>query len=166
VTTRKRTPSTSNRPARAIPRGRSHSLAPEHLGELGSGATLAIAIGGLALLLAAGSMIVNGLTTGARYAGATPPPSIGQLGMGQLVGGIGLMVLSIGLVASPLALLADLRFGRLLTILFSAIASLLAAAGAIMLMGATHRDNVLDAGLGVAFVVFGGAAVILARSRG
>ncbi|MDP9251252.1 MAG: hypothetical protein M3O78_07770 [Chloroflexota bacterium] len=166
MTTRKASTSTSYRPARAIPRGRSHSLAPEHLGELASGAVLAIAIGGLALLLAAGSMMVNGLTIGARYTGTTPPPSLGQLGMGQLVGGIGLAVLSIGLVASSLALLADMRFGRLLTILFSAVASLLAAAGAILLVGAAHRDNMLDAGLGVAFVVFGGAAVIIARSRG
>ena len=166
MTTRKASTSTSRGPARVIPRGRSHSLAPEHLGELASGATLAIAIGGLALLIAAGSMIVNGLTIGARYVGTTPPPSLGQLGVGQLVGGIGLVVLSVGLVASSLALLADVRFGRLLTTLFSAITSLLSGAGAILLVGAAHRDNVLDAGLGVAFVVFGGAAVIIARSRG
>jgi hypothetical protein len=165
VTTRKASTSTSPRPARSVPHSRSHSLAPEHLGELASGATLAITIGGLALLIAAGSMIVNGLTIGARYAGTTPPPSLGQLGTGQVVGGIGLVVLSVGLVASSLALLADLRFGRLLTILLSAIASLLAAAGAILLVGAAHRDDVLDAGLAVAFVVFGSAAVILVRAR-
>jgi hypothetical protein len=161
VTTRKASTATSPRPTRS----RSHSLAPEHLGELASGATLAITIGGLALLIAAGSMIVNGLTIAARYVGTTPPPSLGQLGAGQVVGGIGLAVLSVGLVASSLALLADLRFGRLLTILLSAIASLLAAAGAILVVGAAHRDNVLDAGLAVAFVVFASAAVILVRAR-
>jgi hypothetical protein len=110
-------------------------------------------------------MIVNGLTIASRYAGTTPPPSLGQLGVSQLMGGIGLGVLSVVLVGSSLALLAELRFGRLLTVLFSAITALLAAAGAILLVGAGHRDNMLDAGLGVAFVVFGGAAVILGRSR-
>jgi hypothetical protein len=110
-------------------------------------------------------MIVNGLTMASRYAGTTPPPSLGQLGVSQLVGGIGLAGLSVVLVGSSLALLAELRFGRLLTVFFSAIASLLAAAGAILLVGAAHRDNVLDVGLAVAFVVFGAATVILGRSR-
>jgi hypothetical protein len=165
VTTRNASTQTSRRAASGTPRGRSHSLAPEHLGELGSAAAVAIAIGGLALLIVAGSMIVNGLTIASRYAGTTPPPSLGQLGVSQLMGGIGLGVLSVVLVGSSLALLAELRFGRLLTVLFSAITALLAAAGAILLVGAGHRDNMLDAGLGVAFVVFGGAAVILGRSR-
>jgi hypothetical protein len=110
-------------------------------------------------------MIVNGLTMASRFAGATPPPSLGQLGVSQLVGGIGLVALSVVLVASSLALLAELRFARLLTVLFSVITALLSAAGAILLVGAANRDNMLDAGLGVAFVVFGAAAVILGRSR-
>ena len=148
-----------------MPRGRSHSLAPEHLGELGSAATVAVAVGGLSLVVVAGSMIVNGLTFGSRYAGTSPPPDVGQLGMGQLLCGIGLLALSIGLVGSALALLADLRFARWLTVALSALTALLAAAGALLLVGAAHRDNVLDAGLAVAVVVFGGSAVILARSR-
>ena len=148
-----------------MPRGRSHSLAPEHLGELGSAAALAVAIGGLSLVIAAGSMIVNGLTFAARYAGTSPPPDVGQLGLGQLLGGIGLLVVSIGLLGSTLALLGALRFARWLTVGFSAVAAALAAAGALLLVGAAHRDNVLNAGLAVAAVVFGGSAVILARSR-
>ena len=148
-----------------MPRHRGHSLAPEHLGELGSAAVVAVAILGLALAIAAGAMIVDGLTVAARYTGTTPPPGLGQLGVGQVLGGIGLLVLSIGLVGSSLALLAEVRLGRPLTILFSAIAALLAAAGAISLFGAARRDNVLDGGLAVALIVFGAAAVILARSR-
>jgi hypothetical protein len=165
VTTRNASTQTPRRAARGTPRGRSHSLAPEHLGELGSAAALTIAVGGLALLIVAGTMIVNGLTMASRFAGATPPPSLGQLGVSQLVGGIGLVALSVVLVASSLALLAELRFARLLTVLFSVITALLSAAGAILLVGAANRDNMLDAGLGVAFVVFGAAAVILGRSR-
>jgi hypothetical protein len=126
---------------------------------------VAVAISGLSLIIAAGSMIVNGLTFAARYAGTSPPPDVGQMGLGQLLGGVGLLVLSIGLLGSALALLGDLRFARWLTVGLSAVTALLAAAGALLLVGAAHRDNVLDAGLAVAVVVFGGAAVILARSR-
>jgi hypothetical protein len=126
---------------------------------------VAVAVGGLSLVIAAGSMIVNGLTFPARYAGTSPPPDVGQLGLGQLLGGIGLLVLSLGLLGSALALLGDLRFARWLTVGFSAVAALLGAAGALLLVGAAHRDNVLDAGLAVAAVVFGASAAVLARSR-
>lgn len=149
----------------APPRHRGHSLAPEHLGERGAAAALAIAIGGTALFIAAVAMTVAGLTLPSRYAGATPPPNVGQLGMSQVVGGIALLVLGIVLVASAAALLSGLPRSRPLAVGASAATSVLAAAGIVVLMTAIRRDPVLLAALGVAFVAFGGAAVILARPR-
>ena len=63
-----------------------HSLAPEHIGEAGSVAVLAMAILGLAIFIAAIAMLVFGLTTAS--ATAAPPPNVGGLGMGQVLGGL------------------------------------------------------------------------------
>jgi hypothetical protein len=146
-------------------RHRSHSLAPEHLGERGAAAALVTAIGGMAIFIAAVAMTVNGMTLPSRYSGSTPPPNVDQLGIGQVVGGIGLLVLGLLIVASAAGLLAGLQRSRPVAAGISAITSLLAAAGVVVLMTATRRDAVLIAALAVAFVAFGGAAVILARLR-
>ena len=81
------------------------------------------------------------------------------------MGGIGLLVLGVLIVASAAGLLAGLERSRPVAVGISAITSLLAAAGVVVLMTATRRDAVLIAALAVAFVAFGGAAVILARLR-
>jgi hypothetical protein len=146
-------------------RHRSHSLAPEHLGERGAAAALVAAIGGMAVFIAAVAMTVNGMTLPSRYSGSTPPPNVDQLGIGQVVGGIGLLVLGVLIIASAAGLLAGLQRSRPVAVGISAITSLLAAAGVVVLMTATRRDAVLIAALVVAFVAFGGAAVILARLR-
>ena len=146
-------------------RHRGHSLAPEHLGERGAAAALVTAVGGMAIFIAAVAMTVSGLTLPGRYAGSTPPPNVNQLGLGQVVGGIGLLVLGVLIVASATGLLAGLQRSRSLATGISAITALLAAAGIVVLMTATRRDAVLLAALGVAFVAFGGAALILARLR-
>ena len=52
-----------------MPRHRGHSLAPEHLGELGAAAALVTAIGGMALFIAAVAMTVSGLTLAASICG-------------------------------------------------------------------------------------------------
>jgi hypothetical protein len=149
----------------AASRHRSHTLAPEHLGESGAAAALVTAIGGMAIFIAAVAMTVNGMTLPSRYSGSTPPPNVDQLGIGQVVGGIGLLVLGLLIVASAAGLLAGLQRSRPVAVGVSAITSLLAAAGVVVLMTATRRDAVLIAALAVAFVAFGGAAVILARLR-
>jgi hypothetical protein len=149
----------------APPRHRGHSLAPEHLGERGAAAALVIAIGGLALFIAAVAMTVSGLTFPSRYTGATPPPNVSQLGVGQVVGGIGLLVLGILLVASAAALLSGLPRSRPFAIGTAGLTAVLTAAAIVMLFGATRRDLVLFAALAAAFVAFGGAALILARLR-
>jgi hypothetical protein len=117
----------------------------------------------MSIFVGAVGVMVGGLTLPGRYAGATPPPNIGQMGTAQIAGGIALLVLGVLIVASAAALLADLPRSRPLAIGTSAATALLAAAGIALLITAARRDLVLLAALGVAFVAFGGAAVILAR---
>ena len=136
-----------------------------HLGERGAAATLVSVIGGVALSIAAGAMTVGGLTFPGRYAGATPPPNVGQLGAGQVLGGIGLLALSILIVGSSAALLAGLPRSRALVSGISAITAVAAAAAFALLVLAPRRDAVLIAALGVASVAYGGVALVLARLR-
>ena len=148
-----------------MPRHRGHSLAPEHLGERGAAAALVTAIGGAAIFITALAMTVSGLTLPSRYAGATPPPNVGQLGLSQVVGGISLLVLALLIVGSAAALLGGLPRSRPFAVGTSAISAVLALAGFVLLLAPTRRDIVLLSALGIAAVAFGGAAVILARLR-
>jgi hypothetical protein len=147
------------------PRHRGHSLAPEHLGDRGAAATLVLAIGGMAIFIAAVAMTVGGLTLANGYAGSTPPPNVSALGMSQVFAGIALLVLGLVMVATSAALLADLPGSRPLAAGSSVIAALLAGAGVVLLLSATRRDWTLVVALGVAFLAFGSAAGILARQR-
>lgn len=110
-------------------------------------------------------MAVGGLTFPNRYAGATPPPNVSQLGMGQVIGGIGLLALGILIVGSSAALLAGLPRSRALALGTSAITALAAAAAFTLLVLAPRRDAVLSGALGVAFVAYGVVAFVLARLR-
>lgn len=148
-----------------MPRHRGHSLAPEHLGERGAAATLVMAIGGMSIFIAGVAMTVNGLTLPGRYAAGEGPPGVSQLGIGQVVGGIGLLVLGILIAASALALLGGLPRSRPFAVSTSAIGAILALAAFILLLGPSRRDLVLLAALAVAVVAFGGASAILARLR-
>ncbi len=146
------------------PRGRSHSLAPEHLGEAASVAMLVCAVGGAAIFIAAIAMVVAGLTIGSSYTG-TAPPNLGALGTPQIIGGAGLVLLGGGLIVAAMALLGDLRFGRPAATVLTALTAVLAAAGAAMLVGEPGRDTVLVVALAVAFVIFGAATVVLVRAN-
>jgi hypothetical protein len=159
-------PKVSKPAARAVvPRHRGHSLAPEHLGEPGAAAALVSAIGGIAIFIAGVAMTVGGLTLPGKYASSSPPPNVGQLGLGQVLGGIGLLVLGILIVGSSTALLGALPRSRGLAAGVSGVTALLALAAFVLLMAATRRDLLLLAALAVAGVAFGGSAVILARLR-
>ncbi|MDP9271114.1 MAG: hypothetical protein M3P14_09125 [Chloroflexota bacterium] len=146
------------------PRRRVHALAPEHVGELGSVAALAIAVLGVAVLILALALVVSGLTMQSRYAtGGVLPPNIGQLGQLPLLGGIGLVVLSLVLIAGPLALLADLPGARLATIIIGLIAGILSVGGLLAVISRPSSDPVLVAALGITALLFGASALILAR---
>ena len=124
-----------------------------------------VAIGGLAVFIAAIGVTIGGLTLATRYSGAAAPPNIGSLGNAQVIGGIALLVLGGLIVASAAALLADLPRSRALTIGLSALAALLAAVSLFVLVGATRRDPQLIGAVVVSLVAFGGAAFVLGRQR-
>lgn len=146
-------------------RHRSHSLAPEHLGERGAAAALVEAIGGIAIFIAGVAIMVGGLTLRSSYTGQTAPPGIDQVGMTQVFGGIGLLVLGVVILASSLALLANLPLSRPVAAGASGLAGLLSVAAFLFVLRGVRPDPILLAALGVAVVAFGGAAFVLARQR-
>lgn len=152
------------RQATAPTRHRSHSLAPEHVGEAGSAAVLAMAVLGLAVFIAAVAMIASGLTIAGRYADS-PPPNVGELGLGQVLGGVGLLVLGVAQVGSALAVLADLRGSRRIAAAIAGLTALLSAAGVLLVMSQPISDTILASALAVTTLVFGVAAIVLGRPR-
>jgi hypothetical protein len=169
-------------------RGRSHSLAPPHLGEAASAAVLAVAVLGLAAILAfvgvvliqleprgdlvlsialavAGlAMAVSGMTVAGRF-GDSPPPNVDQLGLGQVLGGIGLGFLGLVLSGSGLAVLADVPRSRPVAAAASGLAAILAFVGVVLIQLEPRGDLVLSIALAVAGLIFAIAAVILVRPR-
>lgn len=145
-------------------RGRSHSLAPAHLGEAASAAVLAVSVLGLAVFIAGVAMTVSGLTLASRF-GSSPPPNVDQLGVGQVFGGIGLALLGLVLSGSGLAVLADVARSRPVAAAASALAAILAVIGVVLVNLQPGGDLVLSIALGVAALIFGVAAAILVRPR-
>jgi hypothetical protein len=148
--------------ARAAARNRGHSLAPEHLGEVGSAAVLAMSIVGLAVFIGGIAMVVFGMTTAARY-GSTPPPNADALGQGQVIGGIAVAVLGVALLGAALAVLADLRRSRVIATGIAALAAVLAAIGVWRVTTLDSGDPILAGALAVGALVLAAAAFILAR---
>jgi hypothetical protein len=147
---------------RSAARHRGHSLAPEHVGEAGSVAVLALSIIGLSIFIAGIAMAVFGLTTAARY-GSIQPPNVNGLGLGQVLGGAGLAVLGVALLGSGLAVLADIRGSRMAATVLSAIAAVLSAIGVVRVMTLGSGDPVLAGALAVGTIILAAAAIILAR---
>ena len=145
-------------------RHRSHTLAPEHLGERASIATLVLAIGGVALLITAVAIVVSGLTIGSRYATSTPP-NVGELGIGQVIGGIGLLLLAMAIVAVATAVFLDMRGARRAAIALGALTAVLCAAGVVVVMTVGGGDRLTAIALLVAAVLFAASSVILLRTR-
>jgi hypothetical protein len=154
----------SARQATVPARHRSHSLAPEHVGEAGSAAVLAMAVLGLAVFIAAVAMIASGLTIAGRYADS-PPPNVGELGLGQVLGGVGMLVLGMAQVGSALAVLADVRGSRRIAAAIAGLTALLSTAGVLLVMSQPISDTILASALAVTTLVFGVAAIVLGRPR-
>jgi hypothetical protein len=146
-------------------RHRGHSLAPAHVGELGSVAMLVIIVLGLAVFIAGVAMVAEGLTMGGRYVGAQPPPNVGELGVGQVIGGIGLLLLGVVQVASALALLAGYRGARRATMLVAAGSAVLSGAGLVLVLGQQTAIPLMASTLGILTVVYLASAIILARPQ-
>jgi len=141
-----------------------HALAPEHLGEATAAATLAVMVGGVALVITGIGIIALSLTTGARF-GGDPPPDVASYGVAPLLGGIGAILLGGGLTAGGLAVIGNARWARPVTGVLAAIAAGLAALGTVLVMVIPPPDTVLAIALTAATVVFGIAAVLLLRPR-
>lgn len=160
---------TSRRPIRAASaagaRGRAHhSLAPDHLGEATAAATVAVIVGGVALVITGIGMVAMALTIGARY-GGDPPPNVGSLTLLPALGGVLVLALGAALTAGGVAVLAAARRARLVTGILAAIAAGLAAAGTVLAMTSQPPDPVIAIALTVAALVFGVSAILLLRRR-
>ncbi|MGZ8562784.1 MAG: hypothetical protein ACXWWU_04110 [Candidatus Limnocylindria bacterium] len=160
---------TARRPIRAASaagaRGRGHhSLAPEHLGEATAAATLAVVVGGVALVITGVGMIAMGLTIGSRY-GSTPPPDVGSLAVQPVLAGLLVLVLGVGLTAGGIAVFNDVPRARRATGVLAGGAAALSAAGTVIAMANSPADPVLAIALTVTTLVFGVAAILLLRPR-
>jgi hypothetical protein len=160
-------PMTSQRPIRAasvaVSRRRgAHSLAPEHLGEATAAATLAVIVGGVALVITGVGVIALALTIGARF-GGNPPPDVASYGVLPLIGGIGAVLLGGGLTAGGLAVIGNVRGARLITGILSAFAAAMSALGTVVVTVNPPADTVLAIALTVATMVYGIAALLLLR---
>lgn len=160
---------TSRRPVRAASaagaRGRAHhSLAPAHLGEATAAATVAVVVGGIALVITGIGMTAMALTMQGRY-GGDPPPDIGALALLPTIGGIGSMLLGGLLASGGVGVLVRARRARLGTGILAALTAALAALGVVLVMAEPPADVVLAAALTVAALVFGAASLLLLRPR-
>lgn len=127
-------------------------------------ALLGMAVVGVALIIVGLSMVVSGLTMEARY--LDPPPNLGQLGIGALLGGIGLTLLGVTHIILAGAVLADVRHARSVAVAANAFTATLAGVGVALVMGqGPAPDRVLAIGLAVMALLFGAAALALFRRR-
>jgi hypothetical protein len=148
----------------ALRRRGAHSLAPEHLGEATSVATVGVIVGGIAFVITGIGMIAMALTIGGRYAG-DPPPDVGAQSILPALGGVLLLLLGGGLTAGGVAVLAEVRRARLITGILAAIVAALSALGAVLVMTNAPADPVLAIALTASTLVFGVASLLLLRPR-
>ena len=160
---------TSRRPIRAASaagaRGRTHhSLAPAHLSEVTAAATLAVVVGGIALVITGIGIIALAITTGARF-GSDPPPNSASLALQPALLGVGVLALGSVLTAGGVAVLAAVRRARLVTGIAAAVAAGFGAVGTVVAMASMPPDTVIAIALTVAALVFGVASILLLRPR-
>lgn len=160
---------TNRRPIRAasaagVGARTSHALAPSHLGEATAAATVAVMVGGVALVISGIGVVVMALTLGNRWAGS-PPPNVASLAI--LPAALGLLFLLLGgaLTVGGLAVLAAARRARPVTGSLSLLAAALAAIGVVMVMITPPPDPVIAIALTVATLVFGVSGLLLLRPR-
>jgi hypothetical protein len=142
----------------------SHSLAPEHLGEATAAATVAVVVGGIALVITAIGMIAMALTIGSRF-GGDPPPDAGTMAILPVLLGVVALVVGGALAAGGVAVLGEVRRARLATGIVAAVAAALTAIGTVVSMTNPPSDPVLAVALTVATLVFGVSSLLLLRPR-
>ena len=135
---------------------------PSISGRPTAAATLAVIVGGVALVITGVGVIALALTIGARF-GGDPPPDVASYGVLPLIGGVGAVLLGGALTAGGLAVIGDVRGARLLTGILSAFAAAMSALGTVLVMVNPPADTVLAIALTVATMVYGIAALLLLR---
>ena len=147
------------------PGTRTHSLSPEHLGDVWAGAALAIVVLGVAMFIAAVGIVVSGLTTSAGYDPANPPPNADTLGTWQVICGFALFAVGVALAGGALALLTGSLRLRLPTAALALVTALVAIGGAVAIVVRGPSDLILALtllGLGLALGI---AGLLLLRPR-
>lgn len=142
----------------------SHTLAPEHLGDATAAATVAVIVGGVALVITGIGVIALALTIGARF-GAEPPPDAAALAIGPVIGGVVVILLGGALAGGGMAVIANIPRSRVVTGILAAVTAALAALGTVLAMSNRPADPVLAIALTVATLIFGVASVLLLRPR-
>lgn len=147
------------------PGGRTHALAPAHLGDARAAAALAITVLGVAVFIAAVGIVITGMTLTASFDPSNPPPNAGELGTVQVIAGFGLFVVGILLAGGGLALLAGSLRARVPTAVLALVTAAGAAAGGVAIVLRGPSDLVLALslfGLALGLLV---SALILLRPR-
>jgi hypothetical protein len=135
-----------------------------HLGEATAAATVAVIVGGIALVITGIGMIAMALTIGARYQGDAPP-NVGSLALMPILGGLLALVLGGALTAGGVAVFGQVRRARLATGILAAVAAALSALGTVLVMVNPPADPVLAIALTVTTLAFGVASLLLLRPR-
>ncbi len=144
-------------------RHRSHALAPEHLGERASLALLVMAIAGIAVLISAIAVLVSGFTMPSRFP-SSAPPNLGQLGVGQVIGGGLVLVLAIAIVAAVTGTFLDVRGARRTAVALGVLTAAAASLGVVAVMTIGGGDQPLATVLLIVGILFAGSSVILGRT--
>ena len=140
------------------PGGRTHALAPAHLGDARAAAALAITVLGIAVFIAAVGVVITGLTLSGSFDPGNPPPNAAELGTAQVLAGFGLFVVGVLLAGGGLlagigftmalfiatlafsdALIGSAKLGIFLASIVSALAGLIVLAWFSRRGGSAHR---------------------------
>ena len=145
--------------------GRTHSLAPPHLGELRAGAALTVSVLGVAVFITGIGMTVSGLTATSGIDPSNPPPNAETLGTWQIASGVALFVLGILLAAGGLGLLSGSLRPRILTAVLAVASGIGAIAGGVFVILRGPSDLILAIALFGLGLGLAGAGLILLRPR-
>jgi hypothetical protein len=147
------------------PGGRTHALAPAHLGDARAAAALAITVLGIAVFIAAVGVVITGLTLSGSFDPGNPPPNAAELGTAQVLAGFGLFVVGVLLAGGGLALLAGSLRARVPTAILALLTAAGAIAGGVAIILRGPSDLVLALslfGLALGLII---AALLLLRPR-
>jgi hypothetical protein len=154
---------TSNADQRAG--GRTHSLAPPHLGDVWAGAALAILVLGVAVFIAGIGIVVSGLTAATTYDAANLPPNLSSIGTWQVVLGVVLFLVGLALAGGGIALLAGSTRPRVPTAIVGLVVAAISFVLGIVVIVRGPSDLILSLSLfGLAFGL-GISGLLLLRPR-